>query len=598
MWAYPRAPPAPNASPSLARARWRPSQARSRGGSGPASPPLPPPTTRVTGIDPCTCVSPRGRVSGSSPIRTTSIGCSSRSGRAASAAVVLASASLATIATARSTWSSSCGSSSWSRSPTNSTVRSRRVRSSSRPIASSTRSRASTTLTVPGLAASVAAWICSIEPARAAPRKTATASPGTPASRSACCTLAATSRRLRIWFRLSSTLGYARTIRAKSSLRNSRACVGSDATTVAERGCPVRIDMTPTTSPRRFLAIRRPRSSGPPVCASTTPRTSTHRLSPASPARQITSRGSNSRSSQRYRISSMPCWSSDSNSADWRSARACATVLRAVCTQLSDRIGDLSRVLAEGGAVRLARREQRQFVDYLESVGHLVAGQPLAGEAHELGRRRVRAVAQHDRSAQHLAHAFVGHAPDHGLRDVRMRAQQALDLTGEDVVPADVHELLAAAGDRQVARGVDRTQVAGPEPVAVERGGGLLGPAVVARRHVLRAHLHLAILDPNLVAGQRATRGVVADRRRVIGAAGGGRADLGHPVHVEDPRAAVVEPLEQRRRAVRPRDEAAAQPRQRVRRPGGERREERGRSVEDANRLTFDRVCERARRRR
>ena len=61
-----------------------------------------------------------------------------------------------------------------------------------------------------------------------------------------------------------------------------------------------------------------------------------------------------------------------------------------------------------------------------------------------------------------------------------MGEQQSLDLGGKDVEAGHVHELLRPARDGHVAEMIDRRHIAGAEPVAVERLGGLLRAAVVA----------------------------------------------------------------------------------------------------------------------
>ena len=111
----------------------------------------------------------------------------------------------------------------------------------------------------------------------------------------------------------------------------------------------------------------------------------------------------------------------------------------------------------------------------------------------------------------------MGHADHRRLHDVGVRQQKTLDLRREDVEAGHKDDLLGTSGNAQVAGRVEGAEVAGAEPPVVERGGGLLRLAEVARRHVRPADLHLAPgADAEFVVGQRAADGGPGQNSAVV----------------------------------------------------------------------------------
>ena len=85
-------------------------------------------------------------------------------------------------------------------------------------------------------------------------------------------------------------------------------------------------------------------------------------------------------------------------------------------------------------------------------------------------------------------------ADDVGLLDRRVLAQRALDLGRVGVGAADDEHVALAAGDREVAVGVEHAEVAGVEPaVGVDHRRRRLGVLVVALHHEVAADADLAL---------------------------------------------------------------------------------------------------------
>ena len=137
------------------------------------------------------------------------------------------------------------------------------------------------------------------------------------------------------------------------------------------------------------------------------------------------------------------------------------------------------------------------------------------------GRSQRRAVGQHHDRDRLFAPALVGHA-DHGdLAHLRHLIDDALDFGGGDILAAGDDHVLLAVGEIEEAVVVEIADVAAAEPVAEERGCGLLGIFPVAARDLRAAQADLAVL-----AGREAVARIVADLDLDMGDRAAGRTDL------------------------------------------------------------------------
>ena len=104
----------------------------------------------------------------------------------------------------------------------------------------------------------------------------------------------------------------------------------------------------------------------------------------------------------------------------------------------------------ELGGRDLACRVARQLVDDVDPTRTLVAGQLAAGGLDDrlwgaVGRR------VQDDHGDDLAPGRVGHADDDDVGDLRVEAQDLLDLRGIDVLPTGDDQVLQAVGEEEVA---------------------------------------------------------------------------------------------------------------------------------------------------
>ena len=107
---------------------------------------------------------------------------------------------------------------------------------------------------------------------------------------------------------------------------------------------------------------------------------------------------------------------------------------------------------------------QRQVIHDDDRARDLVGRQPLAAPGLQLCRRRAGAAHQRDGRSDILAQHVVGDPDDGGVPHRRMLVQHVFDLDGRDVEAATDDQLLGAAGQDQVAIGVDVAEIAGFRP--------------------------------------------------------------------------------------------------------------------------------------
>ena len=92
----------------------------------------------------------------------------------------------------------------------------------------------------------------------------------------------------------------------------------------------------------------------------------------------------------------------------------------------------------------------------------------------EMRKERVRrqrlSGAQHHREADLFAEPRIGDRDGGSALNRRMLQRQRLDPRRVDVVAAANDDVLLAAGDAQIAIGVERTEIAGHEPAVVSEG--------------------------------------------------------------------------------------------------------------------------------
>ena len=138
-------------------------------------------------------------------------------------------------------------------------------------------------------------------------------------------------------------------------------------------------------------------------------------------------------------------------------------------------------------------------------------------------RRSVAAGAEHHREADLLAEPRILHRHRGGALHRRMPRRQFLDPRRMDVVAAADDDVLAAAGDAQIAVLVERAEIAGHEPAALVEG-------VLGRRLVVEIAEHQAGAAPADLAdlaGRRLGVGIVGleDAQLVAGAGLAGGLD-------------------------------------------------------------------------
>ena len=108
-----------------------------------------------------------------------------------------------------------------------------------------------------------------------------------------------------------------------------------------------------------------------------------------------------------------------------------------------------------------------------------------AGKSISSSNDRRLPVAQDDAGAHALAEIGVGHGDAGDVLHRRMRQDQVLDLLGADLLAAAVDQVLLAALDHVVARGMLAHQIArAVEAVGGESRGVVLGRAVISAQRV------------------------------------------------------------------------------------------------------------------
>ena len=139
-------------------------------------------------------------------------------------------------------------------------------------------------------------------------------------------------------------------------------------------------------------------------------------------------------------------------------------------------------------------------------------------------------------------------AEDDRFGDERAPLEDGLDRLRRDLLSAGRHQqILLAIGDRQVAVGVDRADVAGVKPAVLEDLGRGLRLVVVAAHDVRAAREDLAVgRDLQLDVGQPAADG--ADARRLGRIDGQDRGGLGEAVAFDDRQPHGMEELRDARR--------------------------------------------------
>ena len=133
--------------------------------------------------------------------------------------------------------------------------------------------------------------------------------------------------------------------------------------------------------------------------------------------------------------------------------------------------GDVSALdLAGGGA--------GQGVDDVDGLGDLEVDEMFLAEGLDVFLGGVGV--QDDGGVDFFAVLDVGNAEADGIFDGGVLGENGVDLEGRYLFAAAVYQLLEAAGDAEVAEGVDEALVPGTEPAIGEGGGVGLGVVAVA----------------------------------------------------------------------------------------------------------------------
>src|ERR1019366_3259833 len=133
-----------------------------------------------------------------------------------------------------------------------------------------------------------------------------------------------------------------------------------------------------------------------------------------------------------------------------------------------------------------------QFVHYLDALGYLEAGQPVAGEVAELVDVDLLALEQGDIGDGDFAPPLVGRGDDGRLRNGGMCAEHLLDFYSRDVLSAGDDNVLKAIAQLQIPVRVHHREVTGVEPATGEGFSGRLRVTVVPEHDVVPAHDDLA----------------------------------------------------------------------------------------------------------
>ena len=116
----------------------------------------------------------------------------------------------------------------------------------------------------------------------------------------------------------------------------------------------------------------------------------------------------------------------------------------------------------------LARRGPGDLGHDLDGRRHLVAGESLTGELRDAGGIGRGPRAPHDRSDGHGTPGRIRLADDGRVDDIGMHEQDRLDLDRGDVLATRDDEVVAPVHDGQATLLVERSQVAGMQPAAVQ----------------------------------------------------------------------------------------------------------------------------------
>src|SRR5436190_13147031 len=132
----------------------------------------------------------------------------------------------------------------------------------------------------------------------------------------------------------------------------------------------------------------------------------------------------------------------------------------------------------------LARRAHGEPVTKLDQSWVFISRHFAPRPRRQLVRVNLLARLQHDERLDLLPQALVRHADDRRQRDRRMREERLFDFAGVHVEPAPQNHVLLAIDDRQIAVGVELTDIARAKPAAALRVRGRIRVPVVALHHV------------------------------------------------------------------------------------------------------------------
>src|SRR3546814_5179804 len=119
-------------------------------------------------------------------------------------------------------------------------------------------------------------------------------------------------------------------------------------------------------------------------------------------------------------------------------------------------------------------------------------------------------------------------AVDHGLADLRLEGEKALDALRCDIVAARVDDdVLLPVGDLEITVAVDHADVAGVQPAVVQHARRRLWIVPVAQHQQFATHQYLPIRgDADLHPAQRRAHGVELDLVGTVAAHHRGRFGL------------------------------------------------------------------------
>src|SRR5579883_721402 len=124
-------------------------------------------------------------------------------------------------------------------------------------------------------------------------------------------------------------------------------------------------------------------------------------------------------------------------------------------------------------------------------------GRALAHPAFEFARLDLRARLELHIADRQFAGIGIGLSDHGGEADGGMLEHDLLDRRRIDIVAAADHEILGAAGDPEKAVGIEPAEIAGIDPVSVDKGPLVVRVVEIAAEHAGAGHDH----DPDLVRG-------------------------------------------------------------------------------------------------